>query len=553
MMTFSPDPAVAKKQLLAIIYYLTAFGHSDGEFDAKERRFVSDYVGKLVAERTRAAMAGADALSVSVAVEKWTAQFQRVADKIDREIAALFTESVAEGESADQYVHAALALRCFELLKSFDEAGRAQLFELVDEAVRVDGAIHPNEALLRDEIQRLLAEPEAVEPEPVAVVPPSLEVAPKVELACRTDDHPYLQHLERAYPKDAGLFASESEVDIALVHQVMTTLQEQRARGAGRLVKGGTLRDFAGQEPFLDGYVHVLPPERGKHYELIVVGDLHGCYSCLKAVLQQTDFMAKVEAHHADPDNTPDTRLIFLGDYIDRGRWAFDGVLRAAMRLFVAAPHAVYLLRGNHEYYIEYEGRILAPVRPAEAMMSLEGIATPAFFREYLKLFEALPTMLAFDRLLFVHGGIPRDQTTSERWVDLSSLNDPDIRFQMLWSDPSEAETVPAELQKASSRFAFGVKQLRHFLARIGCTTLVRGHDRIVEGFRRVYDANDATLLSLFSAGGATNADLPDTCNYREVTPMALTIRHCDGESVVTPFAIDWQRFNDPKRNGFLA
>jgi hypothetical protein len=57
----------------------------------------------------------------------------------------------------------------------------------------------------------------------------------------------------------------------------------------------------------------------------------------------------------------------------------------------------------------------------------------------------------------------------------------------------------------------------------------------------------------LFSAGGATNLDLPETSNYREVTPMALTIRWKDGVSRVTPFAIDWQRYNDAGKNRFLA
>jgi hypothetical protein len=553
MMTFSPDPAIAKKQMLAIIFYLTAFGHMDGEFHPTERWFVRDYVAKLVAERMRE-MTGTDPFTRTVMAERWTAQFQRVADAIDREIAALFTESVAEGESSQQFVHARLALRCYELLKNFDVEGRTRLFELVDELVRVDGIVHPNEALLRDEIQRLLEAPPSLQfPAAGRVVEQWIEMAPRQELRAASDNHPFLQRLERAFPADPGRFASQSKDDVALVRQVMAQLQQLRSQSAGKLVKGSTLRDFAGQEAFLDGYVYVLPPEPGKDYELIVVGDLHGCYSCLKAVLLQTDFFGKVQAHHDDPEHTPDVRLIFLGDYIDRGRWSFDGVLRAAMRLFVTVPDAVYLLRGNHEYYLEHEGRVLAPVRPAEAMMSLEGIADAGFFREYKQLFEALPNMLAFDRILFVHGGIPRDQTLSERWVDLSSLNDPDIRFQMLWSDPSEAQMVPADLQKSTSRFGFGIQQLRYFLSRIGCTTLVRGHDRVVEGFRTVYDANDATLLTVFSAGGARNADLPETCNYREVTPMALTIRHRDGKSVVTPFAIDWERYSDPARNGFLA
>jgi hypothetical protein len=167
-----------------------------------------------------------------------------------------------------------------------------------------------------------------------------------------------------------------------------------------------------------------------------------------------------------------------------------------------------------------------------------------------MRMFEALPTSLAFDRFFFVHAGIPRDASLAEKWKDLSSLNDPDLRFQMMWSDPSDTEVVPDELQKSVARFGYGTQQFRNFLARIGCSVLVRGHERIVEGFRT---ANDATLYTLFSAGGATNLDLPETSNYREVTPMGLTIRWRDGVSKVTPFALDWARYSDPARNRFLA
>ncbi len=554
MMTFSQDPAIAKKQLLAIIFYLTAFGHMDGEFASSERRFVRDHVAKLVATRTRASMANADPLARTVAAERWTAQFQRVADAIDREIAGLFTESVAEGESTDQFVHAKLALRCFELLKSFDDEGRAKLFEVVDELVLADGIVHPNEAKLREEIQRLLDAPLEIDVEVgEVVIERSLELEPKEVLVPRMDDHPFLARAERAYTSDTASFARQAEEDLALVQKVKATLEAQRARGAGKLAGGATVRDFAGQEPFLDGHVYVLPPKPGKDYELIVVGDLHGCYSCLKAAVLQSDFLAKAQAHRDDPERAPDTRLVLLGDYIDRGRYSFDGILRTAMRLFVTAPDAVYLLRGNHEYYLEHQGRVLAPVRPAEAWTSVQGLANEAFLGEWMRLFEALPNMLAFDRTLFVHAGIPREDTLAERWKDLTSLNDPELRFQMLWSDPSEAETVPVELQRTTSRFAFGSHQLRSFLARIGCTSLVRGHERIIEGFRTVYDANDATLLSLFSAGGATNSDLPESSNYREVTPMALTIRHRDGLSRVRPFVIDYQRYNDPAKNRFAT
>jgi hypothetical protein len=560
MMSFSTDPAIAKRQLLAVIFYLTAFGHMDGEFDAREREFVRGWIGRLVNERTGSAMANVDPLARAVTTERWTAQFNKVAAAIDHEIAALFTESVAAGESTQQFVHAKLALRCYELLRSFDDDGRVQLIEIVDQLIRVDGKIADAEARLRQDILALLDEPAladgAVEieiEEPPAPVTPAVRIAAPIAMRGSADDHPFLAHGERAYPADRSFFERRAVEDLENARKVIALLEDERRAGAGRLSTGNTLVDFGGQSPFLDGHVRVLPPKPGKDYELIVVGDLHGCYSCLKAAVLQSDFLQKVQAHHDDPDGTPETHLVLLGDYIDRGYWAFDGVLRGALRLMLAAPHAVHVLRGNHEYYLEHQGRILAPVRPAEAMASLENVADPSFFRQMMQLFEALPTMLAFDRLLFVHAGIPRDETIAERFTGLASLNDPDLRFQMMWSDPSDAEHVPAELQRATARFSFGTRQLRAFLGKLGVTTLIRGHERIVEGFKIAVDTPEAQLLTLFSSGGRENPDLPTTSNYREVTPAALSILHRDGQSTIRPFELDWRRFSDPARNRFWS
>jgi hypothetical protein len=213
----------------------------------------------------------------------------------------------------------------------------------------------------------------------------------------------------------------------------------------------------------------------------------------------------------------------------------------------------VHILRGNHEYYLEHQGRVLAPVRPAEGMMSLEGIAGDGFFNEYRQLFEELPTSMSFGRIFFAHAGIPRDASLREKWKDLSSLNDADLRFEMMWSDPADTEVVPDELQKKVARFGYGTTQFRNFMARIGSSVMVRGHERVVEGFRTDYDFPESNLFTLFSAGGQSNLDLPDTSNYREVTPRGLTVRWRDGATTMTPFSIAWDRYNDGQRNRLLA
>jgi hypothetical protein len=139
-----------------------------------------------------------------------------------------------------------------------------------------------------------------------------------------------------------------------------------------------------------------------------------------------------------------------------------------------------------------------------------------------------------------------------DKYVDIASLNNRDIRFEMLWSDPADADAIPDELQAENARFPFGRKQFKAFMSRLELMTMVRGHERVREGFKRTYDGDEGTLLTLFSAGGKTNSDLPDKSSYREVSPMALSVKYRDGLSTFTPFLIDYARYNDPALNAFF-
>jgi hypothetical protein len=241
-----------------------------------------------------------------------------------------------------------------------------------------------------------------------------------------------------------------------------------------------------------------------------------------------------------------------LGDYIDRGRFNFDGVLRAALQLQIALPDQVYLLRGNHEYLVLQNGDVRAGVSPAEALASIKPHAAPEVLLAYLNLFETMPTSLLVERTLLVHGGIPRDDTFAERWRDLGSLGDPTLRFQMMWSDPVATDHVPVDLQKGTPRFQFGRKQFRAFLDKLGCDVMVRGHEQMDRGFESIYRQDDRVLLSVFSAGGWDNDDLPEGASYRSVTPMALTIRYGGGgPPVATPWPIHYKPFCYEPHNGF--
>jgi hypothetical protein len=555
MLTFSTNPDVAEQQMNAIIFYMTAFGYIDGDFDFTEKTFVRIYIRQLVEARAKTALPDADEKTRTEVVDKFTTHFHEVFEGIDRGVASLFDEAVADGEDVNKFVYSKLKLRSYEIFQSFDKQNQAELLLTIDELIYADGTVHPAEKKFRDELEGLLLDKgiplsegdiEVVAHKHVEVVEPLA-----VPAVPRLDDHPFFQRFEHHYAGDADRIKPQIQADLDLLHRFSEQLTAHRAAGAGRLTGKQNVQEFAGQAPFLDGHVYVHPIKPDQVYDITVLGDLHGCYSCLKSAVLQADFFAKLEAWKLDP-RKPEPKLVLLGDYIDRGMFSYNGVLRTVMQLYLSAPEHVFPLRGNHEYYIEYRGRIYGGVKPAEAINTLIGLVPGEVFQEYMKMFEEMPNMLFLDDLMFVHAGIPRDTDIKTKLTDMAGLNDPDIRFQMLWSDPSSADYIPDDLQAQNARFPFGKKQFEAFMARLGCSMLVRGHEKIDSGFKQMY-GETSSLLSMFSAGGAENNDLPADSSYRSVTPMAATIRLEGGNASVTPWLIDYKRFNDPKRNKFFA
>jgi hypothetical protein len=557
MMQFSDDPHVAEQQMHAIIFYLTAFGYIDGNFSLAEKQFIRDYIRNLVADRV-GQMNLADPSQTRDFVNQYAAHFHGVADRIDYEIRNLFTEVVAQGEDLDRFVYQKLKLHAFEIFKAFDEGSQRLLLLSVDELISADGVNHPAEEKFREEVFALLHSQVpsfgyAPQPQQAAQgTGATLRMNPPITMPARMANHSFFEELERHFTREPEQLRRQVDHDMGLVNQTMAILQRQREAGAGKLSGKKSVADVAGQGQFMDGVAAVFAPRPGQEVELVVLGDLHGSYTCLKAALAQSDFFRKVHAHWGDPTRHPDVKLVLLGDYIDRGIFSFSGVLRGALSLFAALPENVYVLRGNHEWYVEVAGRIRSGVAPAESVANVEGLLPREMLDAYRRLFDALPHSLLFDRTLFVHAGIPRDDTIANRWVDLSSLNDNEIKFQMMWSDPAQADYVPLELQRENARFPFGRMQFRKFMSLLGCNTLVRGHEKVEEGFKAIYDDGDMLLLNLFSAGGMRNEDFPADSSYRHVRPMALTVHYKDGVQSATPWEIDYQRYQGPDQNAFF-
>src|SRR5690349_1440733 len=207
MLTFSTDPAVAEQQMHAIIFYLTAFGYIDGEFDFTEKTFVRIYIRQLVSARARAAMPDADPQTRDEVTNRFVTHFHEVFEHIDRSVKELFDEVVADGEDVEKYVYAKLKLKSYEIFQTFDPQNQHELLATVDELIYADGSVHPAEARFRKELESLLSSDAAVTslgPEDIELLPEQNRIAIEgpAALRPRLEDHPFFTGFEQHYSAD---------------------------------------------------------------------------------------------------------------------------------------------------------------------------------------------------------------------------------------------------------------------------------------------------------------------------------------------------------------
>ncbi|MEJ7603955.1 MAG: metallophosphoesterase family protein [Kofleriaceae bacterium] len=522
----------------SLIDLLLTVAYADGCFDQHEHAFVCAYLDQLIEHLAIA--------PASVAAQR--AHFDAVCMRLETEIATHAAEVVAAGD--DGFVRNRLRVRALTLFRSFAPADQHVALELVNGLVQADGMVSPHERHLHEELLAHFHAAPAIAAAASTLAAPAalLEIDESRPNELKAFSHALLDPLEHPYASDAVERQTQVAGDYQLIFQAITTWERQRARGNGRLVGISDVAQLPVGTRLLDRHVHVLRPDHPT--ELVVLGDLHGCYTSLKAALLQSDFIARATLYQQDPANHPDIKLVLLGDYLDRGRFSFEGVLRTALQLLVTFPNHVIMLRGNHEFLVRHDGKVVSGVNPAEAVPGITPLVSADLLEAYRHLFEHMPTSLIFDRTLFVHGGIPREDTFAERYRDLSSLDDPELRFQMMWSDPVESDHIPIGLQRENARFMFGREQFRAFMERTGCLALVRGHEQVDAGFRTVFDVAQRRLHTLFSAGGHDNPDLPTDSRYRAVVPMALTIQRTADSIRATPWPIQYQPFGNATHNG---
>lgn len=544
MLRFSKVPEIADRQMEAVIFLLAGVGNVDDPLDNRQKNFVRDYIRQLIFERIRISNPDADASLRQTLVDQRTRHFVGVFDDIDANIREIFSTAKSNPATSHAFINERIKHRCFDIFSSHDQKSQHELLKMTEKLVSLRGVATPATRSFIQELEEQVKGTTSSRRRRKTTNRlarrrrrrSSVEVSVEIQLPPQ-EAHPFFDRLERSFNNNPEQTTQQIADDGARIERTANLWERKRREHDGKLARlAEIVEDPDEPKRFHDNYVEVLLPDPEDRIELTVLGDLRGCYSNLKSAVAQASFLRKLDRFLTGQANEPEPHLVLLGNYMAGRGPHLDRVTKTVLELLKYAPDHVHVLRGSLETYRDD----ISQAKVHDARWSDQ---SQSVFRQLSDFYEAMPSMFLVGELLFVHGGIPREQTIAERFESLASLNDPILRHEMLWSDPNNADRIPAELQSQSERFAFGRQQFSEFLQRVECHTMVRSHEYISEGFRSQYGGDDPKLITVFSAGGRQNRDIAPNSMLAKVTPMALTVDIAPEGVSLIPWRIDYQTF----------
>jgi diadenosine tetraphosphatase ApaH/serine/threonine PP2A family protein phosphatase len=223
---------------------------------------------------------------------------------------------------------------------------------------------------------------------------------------------------------------------------------------------------------------------------LVVVSDVHGDYECFSQILNEINYASYL----SDPRN----KLVFLGDYVDRGSNSV-AVLYSVCQLKAEHPDSVIPMRGNHEAPSEFP--FTSHDFPSQLADRFGEAAAKPIYRKTLLFFkELIIAAIVADRLLLVHGGLPTQELISNYRTLLSTAQENHMKNsvleEVLWNDPRPVDSVAGwENSRRGIGRHFGEEITKRWLEVSGTKCIVRGHEPC-PGFRIDHDGRILTLFS---------------------------------------------------------
>ncbi|KAI1701161.1 calcineurin-like phosphoesterase domain-containing protein [Ditylenchus destructor] len=236
-----------------------------------------------------------------------------------------------------------------------------------------------------------------------------------------------------------------------------------------------------------------LPAMINVDVPVTIFGDIHGQ-------------LADLQRFFALVGSPPQTKMLFLGDYVDRCNKGIEVTL-LLLCYKLRYPARIDLLRGNHE--CAKLNRIYGFYKECRHKLSVK------VWQAFQKVFDELPVCARVGkRILCMHGGLSPD---IEDWDSLINLKKPrsllecdrGIASDLMWSDPScksakdSTEIYRPNVERGAS-YLFSDEAVKTFNGKMDLDLIVRAHEAVKPGHR--FNANNQ-MCTIFSAPNYCGVD----------------------------------------------
>ena len=230
-----------------------------------------------------------------------------------------------------------------------------------------------------------------------------------------------------------------------------------------------------------------------------IFGDIHGQFSDLIRFIEMVGM-------------PPNVKLLFLGDYVDRGNNSLE-VIAFLFCLKIKYPKHVFLIRGNHEC-----SQVNDNYGFLEECVSRYGNKDGTqIWHNVNQTFRMLPLCALINKKIFcTHGGI---SPNLKSFAELNRLNrntdipNSGIMCDLTWSDPKTQQSKWKESDRGVS-YTFNKDALTDFKKRLNIDLVIRAHQVVDDGYQ-FFD--DKSLVTVFSA--------PNYCGHNDNDGAVLKIK----------------------------
>lgn len=188
----------------------------------------------------------------------------------------------------------------------------------------------------------------------------------------------------------------------------------------------------------------------------------------------------------------PETRYLFLGDFVDRGFYSLESFL-LLLALKVRYPDRITLIRGNHE-----SRQITTVYGFYDECIRKYGSVN--VWRHCCEVFDylSLGAIVGGKGGVFcIHGGLSPDIETINQIRVLDRKQEVPHEGGMcdlLWSDP---EDVPGwAISPRGAGYLFGKNEVDKFLQTNDISLIARAHQLVMEGFKEMFNQGLVTVWS---------------------------------------------------------